>query len=198
MVLITAGLSLLAYGAAVVMFVLLHLRDPDNNIRSDAVSDYANGRAARLFLIYGIAGAIGAALLSVAILLHPGQPFPNRVPVLLMGSAILRIGVLRYPTDPGGVARTRQGKLHLALAVGTFALIYMVVAGGTPTAVRLFGPALAGVLTALSWIAALSLIAVVVTRLPALARFFGLAERLFLLSTALWCLCVAGGLALGG
>ena len=65
----------------------------------------------------------------------------------------------------------------------------------TPRAGELV-PSLAPLFRGLAWIAALSLAGVVATGvMPALRRWFGLAERLFLGATLAWFVLLAAGLA---
>jgi len=188
--------SLLAatcYAVVLAVFLAFHVLAPERSIFAHAVSDYAVGRTARLFVGYGLVGSLGAALLAIATV-STGD-FPVRIPIYLALLAILRIGVLRFRTDIEGEAVTREGKLHYVFAIVTFALTYMIVSTSQPTLDTFANPPLNAVLGGLGWIVTAALVGVVTTLLPPLRRVFGLAERIFLLSTASWLLLLAVTLA---
>ena len=177
-----------AYVVALGLFIALHLRGNYSLLRH-AVSDYAIGPTRGLFLTYGLAGGLGAALVGCGVLVQGGLPV--RSGVYLLASAGVRLGVLGFSTDLEGQPVTRAGLLHLVFAIAGFALVYMAIDSLQPFARDLVtGP----VRTTLVWlhtVATLSLIGVVVCLYPALRRLFGLVERAFLLSTLLWLLTFA-------
>lgn len=181
-----AGVALACYGMALALLVALHVVESRRDPIRAAVSDYGTGKAAWLFKIYGAAGIIGAAALCRAVLDYPGAAFPRAAAWCLGALAVLRLGVFAFKTDEGAFGRTREGMIHLAFAVLTFTLAYEAVSIGGPTALEITAGPLNGVLAALGWIVPVSLALVVVTMLPRLRAFFGLAERAFLVSTLLW------------
>ncbi len=189
-----AAIAAAFYVAAILAFVALHLKNRTLSIATSAVSEYAIGQSARLFTIYGIIGSLGAIALAVATYLR--GDFPARVPLYLALLVLIRFGVLVFRTDKGGKADTAEGRIHLLFAIATFALTYMALAAAGPDAERLAPSALAQCLQVLSWIAAASLAAVVVTLAPPLRNFFGLAERAFLSSSLIWFLLFAIALAI--
>ena len=98
-----------------------------------------------------------------------------------------RIGVLLFPTDLEGAPKTASGRLHMGFAVASFALYYTVADNATPLLAPAAPPALAGVLIALRWLCAWALAALVACLLlPPLRRWFGLAERVFLIAVPAW------------
>lgn len=187
-----AILSALAYGATVALSLRLHRHGSADTWLRQPVSAYANGPQARLFMTYGLVGIVAAGLLAAAM---AGRGFPRLAVVCLAAMAALRIGVFALRTGDGTAARAAESRVHLALAVVTFTLACQAVSSGTPRAGELV-PSLAPLFRGLAWIAALSLAGVVATGVvPALRRWFGLAERLFLGATLAWFALLAAGLA---
>lgn len=194
---IAAGVATTAYLLALALLIALHVVESQRNPVRSAVSDYAAGRAARLFMIYGAAGIVGTAALSLAMWNYPGTAFPRAAVYCLAALAVLRLGILAFKTDEGGFARTRQGMIHLVFAIATFTLAYEVVSIGGPAAAAITSGPLRAAFAVLGWIVPVSLALVVVTMAPRLRGFFGLAERLFLVSTLLWFLLLAARLFAG-
>lgn len=181
-----AGVALACYGVALVLLIALHAVESQRDPIRAAVSDYGTGKAAWLFKIYGAAGIIGAAALCRAMLDYPGDVFPRAAAWCLGALALLRLGVFAFRTDEGAFGRTREGLIHLVFAIATFTLAYEVVSIGGPTVLEITGGPVNTAFTVLGWIVPVSLASVVVTMLPMLRAFFGLAERAFLVSTLLW------------
>lgn len=116
----------------------------------------------------------------------------------LAASAVARLGVALVPTDLEGQPRTAAGRLHLVLAVLSFALLYTAIDNATPLMTARAGGVIAAALPLLRWTAAASLAALVLCLLaPPLRGLFGLAERAFLIATPLWMLLASLALALG-
>lgn len=188
---IAAGTATACYVLALALLVALHIVEKRRNPFSTAVSDYATGKAAWLFRVYGIAGIIGAAALCRAMLDYPGAVFPRPAIYCLGALAVLRLGVFAFKTDEGAFGRTREGVIHLVFAVITFTLAYEVVSFGGQTALAITSGILNSAFAALGWIVPVSLALVVSTMLPRWRALFGLAERAFLISTLLWFLLLA-------
>lgn len=187
-----AGVAAACYGLALALLVALHVVESQRDPVRTAVSDYGTGKAAKLFRAYGAAGIVGAAALCRAMWDYPGAEFPHAAVYCLGALAVLRLGVFAFRTDEGAFGRTREGVIHLVLAVVTFTLAYEVVSIGGPTALQITGGALNAAFAALGWIVPVSLVLVVATMvLPRLRAAFGLAERAFLASTLLWFLLLA-------
>jgi hypothetical protein len=190
-----------AYGATicylivVALFFVFHFVDRNLSPVTNAVSEYGIGGTASLFVVYGLVGSLGALLLGVATLTTSAATFPTQVPLYLVLLAAVRLGVLRFHTDIRGEKKTKEGRFHFIFAIATFALTYMTVAAAQPTVHGISLSTIDVVIETLSWIAAVSLMAVVVTLLTPLRTYFGLIERIFLLSTALWLLVLSGALA---
>jgi hypothetical protein len=192
-----AGVAAASYILALALLIALHVVERQRNPVSSAVSDYGTGKAAWLFKAYGAAGIIGAAALCRAMLDYPAAVFSRGAVYCLGALAVLRLGVLAFKTDEGAFGRTREGLIHLAFAVVTFTLAYEVVSIGGPTVLAITAGPLNVAFAALGWIVPVSLALVVVTMLPRLRAFFGLAERAFLVSTLLWFLLLAARLFAG-
>lgn len=171
------------YLVQLILFFVLNARGGYSPL-VHAVSDYGVGPTRRLFNVYALIGCAAAVLLAVALLVD-GR-FPMRGAIYLAVVAVLRLGVLAFPTDLEGQTLTRTGKLHYLFAIASFALLYMAIDVFHPVAVTLLAQPAVAVLTVLKWVVTLSLIAVVVCLAPPLRKIFGLVERIFLLSTMLW------------
>ncbi|GLQ10288.1 membrane protein [Devosia yakushimensis] len=185
-------LAALLYLAVLVLFGLLHVRGGYSPIRH-AVSDYGVGPTRSLFAAYASAGIVAALLLGAAIL--AGGQFPVRGGLYLLAMAAFRLGVLAFPTDIEGERLTRNGKLHYGFAIASFALTYMAIDVLHPIALPLVADWARWVLSGLRWAVTLSLGGVVICLIPALRRVFGLFERIYLLSTALWLGILASAMA---
>ena len=163
-----------------------------------AVSDYAVGRTAALFRVYGGVGA--SAALALAWLFHASEApaFPSRVAIYVAAMAVARVGAVAFPTDLEGEAATTHGRLHYFFAIATFALVYMTIDVVTPIlSADPRAPALHAVWPALRWIAAIALAGVVLTMFRPGRAIFGVVERGFLFSTGIWFLLAAVWFALG-
>jgi hypothetical protein len=192
-----AGVATASYLIALALLVALHVVDQQRSPIRAAVSDYATGRAAGLFKAYGAAGIVGAAALCRAMWDYPNAAFPPAAIYCLGALAVLRLGIFAFKTDEGAFGRTREGLIHLLFAIVTFTLAYEVVSIGGATALAITAGPLNAAFAALGWIVPISLALVVATMAPRLRAFFGLAERLFLVSTLLWFLLVAARLFAG-
>ena len=187
-----AGLALGLQMAVLVMFVALHVLNRDYSLVRHAVSDYGVGRAARAFRLYLWLGIV--ALLLFAWLLHASRApvFPPVVPIYLVLLAIARIGIMVFPADLEENRLTLTGATHYLFAIAGFTLIYLVVDRSTGLLADAPGQ-LAGEIpwVLLKSIVAASLATVVVTMMPPFRRFFGLAERAYILSYSVWLLLIA-------
>ncbi len=176
---LSAGLTF----GQVVLFVCLHVWGSNHRLHQP-VSDYGTGRVRRLFGVYVLTGCLAVSSLGVAVIASP--TIPMRAGVYLLCLAALRLGVLRFPTDVGEMARTRTGRLHLLFAVASFALVYMAVDVLHAVAPAMVDASAVSWLVGLHLIATIALVATVATMLPALQGAFGFAERALLLSTMIW------------
>ena len=94
-----------------------------------------------------------------------------------------------YPNDLRGTPRTHAGKVHHAATLVAYTCAYLTIADATPLLV-----ATSPMCEVLTWVKhcfSLGFFAVMLTISPPLRRWFGLAERLFLYSCAVWFLCVS-------
>jgi hypothetical protein len=180
------------YAIHVALLLALHWHNRDYSPVRHAVSDYAVGKSAALFRIYGGVGVAGT--LALAWLFHASEApaFPGRVPVYLVAMAIARVGAVAFPTDLEGATATAHGRMHFLCAIATFALVYMTIDVATPIlSADPRAPALHAVWPALRWIATIALAGVVLTMFKPARAIFGLIERVFLFSTAIWLLLAA-------
>ena len=187
--------ALMAVALYVVNLWLLlsfHLLDRDRSIVSHAVSDYALGKASRRFQLYGVVG--GTAALVMAWLFYQATPavFGAEVAPLLAIMTAARAGVTLFPTDVDGAPRTTSGIVHSLSALALFACAFAVinqVSGVLAEQSHL--PALRPLWPLLRWIIIISVVAMLVTSFKAFRAMFGLAERVFIITSAIWFLLAA-------
>jgi hypothetical membrane protein len=190
---VVATVLLLVY---LVIFVALHFQRTGYSPVRNAVSDYGVGRTASRFRMAAIANGLGILALTGAL---ADQPFPTEDFVFLLLIPVTRLALAFFPTDLEGERPTAAGRIHLVLAIASFTFVYLAIANLTAPLGHLTPDALRLFLVVLRWLAAAGLAAVVVTLLAKPLRgVFGVAERLYLLSTNLWFFTVALWLALRG
>lgn len=154
----------------------------------DAVSDYGVGPSRARFESMSLAATAGWWLLAlgtwIGYLTWSDRTFVTvALAVIGVTTALLRF----FPTDLPGTRRTATGLVHYALAITQFALTYSVMGN----LVRLLGGA---ELTVLHIATLVGLSGLCLWLVPALQRrlpVFGLMERVFLISSALFYLDVA-------
>ncbi|MBS0563238.1 MAG: DUF998 domain-containing protein [Proteobacteria bacterium] len=173
----------LLYAVTLVLFVLLNLRGAYSRVRA-AVSDYAIGPTRPLFLADGLAGGAAALLLGTCLLI--GGRFPAWGALCLLAHAFFRLGVLTFPIDLEGQRLSWHGRLHYSFAIPGFAAVYLAVVALGPAAAAIIAPGFLPPLRLLALLAAASLGGVALCMFPFFRPIFGLVERVFLLSTALW------------
>jgi Protein of unknown function (DUF998) len=182
----TAILATIFYALTIVLFFVLHFVKSHYSILKHAVSDYAVGSTAKLFQSYVWLGTVGALVLTVLFYYARQPKFPALIALwtlLMVGS---RIGVSVFKTDLEGQTRTREGRIHYVFAILTFAFAYTAIENATPIFIADDATFPSSLLGILRYIAMISLIGVVVTMFKPLRRFFGVIERVFLLSTLVW------------
>ena len=185
---LAAALAAALYAAGLLVLAALHLRHRSHDPLRDPVSDYGVGASKPLFQVNGMLGSAGALLLAW-VLYRVG--LPAWIALCLVASMLARTGVAWFATDLEGAPRTTAGRLHMVFAVASFALAYVVVDNATPWVAQGAPGAWPDVLTALRWVTAAGLAALVACLLlRPLRAFFGLAERVFLIALPLWFLSV--------
>jgi hypothetical protein len=193
--LVLALLSLLATLVYLALFVAWHLLPTGYSPIRNAVSDYAVGGYGRLFR-YGLwASSVGVLALAFALLVNvKSPPLAARDLIYLLLIPVARVGMSLFPTDVEGRRLSRTGLLHYVFAIAAFTFTYLVISETTPVLRNLEpAPWLSTSLRVVAWAVAPELALVVVTMLrPLRRRVFGLFERLFLLTTNVWFLLVAG------
>ena len=150
------------------------------------VSEYGLGRTAGLFRLYLIVGCIAPPILAWQVHVSGDPDFPATVTVYLLFVALGRMGIAVWKNDPHGTPHTRQGNLHRAATLLAFTCAFMAVAEATPQLVALHEGARSTADLVLKHLISASFLAVVLTISAPLRPWFGLAERVFLYSTALW------------
>lgn len=187
---LTAAVASILYAAVIIVLLAFHLVDTPWHWMRDPVSNYGVGRTANLFQAYTAVSALAGVALAAAFYLS--GPAPSRLIVYLILAALARVGVALFPTDPGHELSSRRGRIHMAFAVATFALTYMALDVAADVFLMQGGESwIAQTFIFLRWAAMLSLVAVVLSLAAPFRRVFGLAERAFLLSTAVFMLLAA-------
>ena len=186
-------ISLFATAAYLVIFVALHLLSTGYSPVRHAVSDYGVGRSAPLFRIGLYASSVGVLALAFALMRGVGSPpLATRDLMYLMLIPVARVGMSLVPTNLEGERLTRTGLLHYVFAVAAFTLTYLAISGTTSVlrasdlTIWLRNP-----IGWVAWLVAPELALVVLTLLRPLRKVFGLAERLFLVTTNVWFVLVA-------
>ena len=177
------------FGLDILLLVSFQAMNRDYGWFDHAVSDYGVGRTAGLFRAYVVVGSVAAPLLAWLFWQSQDPVYPRAIPVYLALMAAARVGVGLYPNDLRGQPRTPAGHVHHAATLVAFTTAYLTIAEATPLLV-----ATSGLGEVLEWVKhcfSLGFLAVVLTISPPLRPWFGLAERVFLYSCALWFLCVA-------
>ncbi|WP_406358152.1 DUF998 domain-containing protein [Streptomyces sp. NBC_00658] len=187
-----AILGLIGLIGYVGIFVALHVLPTGYHPIRHAVSDYAVGQYGSLFRVGLLVSSLGVLFLAIGLTLDPGAP-PLAVSQLVFLYLVpaMRLGMALFRTDLEGEKLTPTGRLHYLFAIAAFAFTYAAISGMTPRLTSVLPWQSAdGLLSALQWIALVSLVLLVVTLLPRLRTIFGLFERAFLVSTNLWFITV--------
>lgn len=188
-----AATAALLYALGLLILAELHLRYPGHRLLRDPVSDYGVGPSKPWFQAMGGVGTVAGLLLAGAM---ARAGLPGWIAACMAASVLARVGVAAFPTDLEGAAPTRAGRLHMLFAVASFALYYTVADNATPLLAAMVSAPWASTLTALRWIAAAALAALVACLLlRPLRAWFGLAERVFLIAIPLWFLTASWVLA---
>lgn len=189
-----AALALALGLARLVLFIALHRVESDYNVVEHAVSDYAVGRTRTLSSVttWVTAGMWLALALAV------GSAFPDSgdldtVRIFLFALAAIFVVLPFLPTDVEGEEVTLIGRLHLLAAVAWFALAYAGMGDLVDVLKPLVADPLGAALVVLSWVALVSLIALVAALVirPARRYAFGISERIFLVAVNLFYVDVA-------
>ena len=174
------------YGLDLVFLLSFQVLNRDYPAFSHAISDYGLGRTARLFRVYVLAGCVAPPLLAWQFHASTAPEFPAVIPVYLGLVALGRIGIAIFPNDPRGIPHSRAGHIHRAATLLAFTCAYMTVVEATPFLADLHEARRSAADEVLKHLISASFLAVVLTMSAALRPYFGLAERAFLYSTALW------------
>jgi uncharacterized protein DUF998 len=179
--------------AYLAVFVALHRLPTGYNPVHHAVSDYAVGPYGRWFAVGLWSSAIGVLTLAAGLAAEVSAPTVARGDLVLLALiAVARVGMSVFPTNVEDTPFTRSALLHYAFAIAAFTFTYLAISHLT-VSLKAVSPwhAARGPLAALAWLVAPTLAGVVITMIGPLRRFFGLFERIFLLTTNAWFLTVA-------
>jgi hypothetical protein len=114
------------------------------------------------------------------------------VTICMILMVVSRLGVVLFPTDLEGAKHTTTGRLHYGFAIGTFAFAATAIANASEAVLALQpSPLLSSLLLSLKWSVLIAVGATTITMVRPLRRFFGVSERVFLLSMTLWFLTLS-------
>ena len=174
------------YGLDLLFLLSFQVLNRDYPAFSHAISDYGVGRTAGLFRVYLLVGCVAPPLLAWQFHASALPDLPAEIPVYLVLVGLGRLGIAIYPNDPRNVPRTMAGHIHRAATLLAFTCAYMTVVEATPHLVAMHEATRSAADQMLKHVISASFLAVVMTMSAALRPYFGLAERAFLYSTALW------------
>lgn len=174
------------YGLDLLFLLSFQVLNRDLPAFARPVSDYGLGRSAGLFRVYLIAGCIAPPILAWQVHASGDPDFPVTIAVYLGLVALGRLGIAVWKNDPHGTPHTRQGNLYRAATLLAFTCAYMTVVEATPPLVALHEGARSVADEVLKQVISVGFLAVVLTISSTFRPWFGLAERVFLYSTALW------------
>lgn len=174
------------YGLDLLFLLSFQVLNRDQPAFARPISDYALGRTAGLFRIYLIAGCIAPPILAWQVHASGDPDIPVSVTVYLGLVALGRLGIAFWRSDPQDTPHSRHGNLHRAATLLAFASAYMAVVEATPALVALHAGARSVADEVMKQVISVSFLAVVLTISSPFRPWFGLAERAFLYSTALW------------
>jgi hypothetical protein len=187
-----AWIAVALYIITFVLFCSLHIANSNYNVLRNPVSDYGVGRTTRFFQLYALSGTLAAVALTSLFYLWSYRGFPSLIAICLLLMVVSRLGVVLFPTDLEGQKRSRRGRLHYLFAIGTFCFAYTAIANATEPAVALYhAPVLDLLLVVFKYVALIALAATVITMARPLRHFFGLCERVFIVSTIVWFLTMS-------
>lgn len=192
-VFLLSTISLLAYLVYFGIFILLQFLPTGYNPIRHAVSDYAIGKYHTLFNTYVWSSVVAGFAFAFALTINLGPTLvPGWVFILMVLLALVRIGLVFFPTNIEGTRLTRTGAWHYLFAILSFGFIYTIISHMTPV-LQIISPwrDIATVLASLETIVLYALIAVVIMLIPPLRKIFGICERIFLTSTDIWFILVS-------
>lgn len=158
------------------------------------VSDYGVGDSRRFQILSGVFSVIGSLSLAFVFLMWDKDfLYRKEAAFWLIIRAACVIGVVAFPTDIEGEKRTKAGLIHYIFAVIQFTAIVKLVSNLTPAFAAISAESwLVPFLSLLSLAVKASIIAVVLgLAVPAVKKIFGLVERIFLFSSALYFLILS-------
>lgn len=172
------------------IMIYLHSKHKEYNPIYHAVSDYGVGSSKRFYAISGYVSAIGSLSLAIALYFWSYDfSFKTTAIILLLVRVISVVGVIIFPTDIEGMEKTKNGKIHLLLAVVQFTAIAIFVFNMTERLQPILNQGFSAFLGALEYVVKFGLITLVAAMvIRKLKKYFGLFERVFLYSSAFYIL----------
>lgn len=174
------------YCLDLIFLISFQFLNRDYSIVSHAVSDFGVGKTARLFKVYLLTGSIAAPLLGWQFWVARDPQYPQIIPLYLGLVMLGRLTLGFFPNDLRGTPRTTSGHIHHGATLVAFTCAFMTVAEATPLLAANVTGTLSWALLALKNLISIYFVVIILTISPPLRQFFGLSERVFLYSTAIW------------
>lgn len=173
-------IAVIGFGLTAVTFFWLHI-NKDYNIHSYAVSDFIHTRHSKKFWAVLIFNAIGYLALSVFLFNQ------NKLAsIVLFISAIFSVLIAAIPVNKIGTPRTAQAYFHISVAGIFFTLIFFIMTTVHRTVIIDFPSAQVILLGIFTWISRISLIVFLVISLTVGEKYYGIAQRAFIVSSFIW------------
>lgn len=186
-------LSMLSIGLYFLLMLYLHQSQKDYNPVYHAVSNYGVGKTEKLFFASACFSILASLSLAMALYLWDyAFSFKTIAITLLIVRSISLLGVMFFPTDIEKKEKTKRGRLHLLFAVIQFVAIAIFVFNIADFLIPVIQHNYRMLLGGLKYIVKCALIFLVLSMIvPNLKKYFGLFERVFLYSSALYFFLIA-------
>ena len=182
----TGAICILLY---FLIMIYLHVKFKNYNPIFHAVSDYGVGNSRKFQIISGVLSIIGStALISIFLIWDKNFEGKNKIILWLFVRIFTVIGVVVFLTDIEGDKKTGIGLLHYLFAILQFTAVINLTSDLTSIFTSMeIGNAFKSSLSILNQIVRYSLAGVILAMLiPILKKVFGLIERVFLFSSAIY------------
>ncbi|MBN1501058.1 MAG: DUF998 domain-containing protein [Spirochaetes bacterium] len=184
---IAGTFSAAAYCIYFILFVSIHFKNTEYKITKHALSDYDIGSTHKLFQYYNLSGAIAGLSLAAAFYFSDNNIFHSTVPVLFAVMIICRTGLSIFKTAIEGQKLTFISLLHYMFAAGSFAAAFIIIRQVNAQFLeRNLQAGIRIIILSYNYLLTIILTAVCITIFKPLRYFFGISERLYILTAATW------------
>lgn len=193
MIKITSIISIILFLCYFFFIFLLHFKQKNISIISNAVSDYGTTENKKYFMYAGIANALANIALAISFVVLPVNFSERNLAVItLILRSIMIFGVIYFPTDIGNELKSKSSKLHLVFAIVQFTLIAVFVFNIRAPLYNLKGHQFNDFMHILEYFVEIGLIGLSAGLIfKKLKKYFGIFERVFLFSSTLFLIFTA-------